>query len=261
MNVAAFQMDIAWESPRANREKVSEWIGKKAGDADLIVLPEMFSTGFSMAPERVAEDMSGPTVQWLRETAMDTSKALVGSIALRSVNRETGETGYFNRLLFALPDGRVEYYDKRHLFRMGEEDKHYTGGTERVVVEYKGFRILLLICYDLRFPVWSRNRNDYDLMIYIANWPVARAYVWKTLLRARAMENLSYVIGVNRCGADPALRYSGDTVILDFKGEPLAEAQPDKEQMIFAGLETAPLNEFRKKFPAHLDADRFDIRL
>lgn len=262
MKIAAFQMDIAWESPAKNRRRVARWIESSAGDADLVVLPEMFSTGFSMHPERVAEEMSGETVQWLRRTAAETGKALICSMAVVSDDHFTGDVdNYYNRLFFVSPEGVLMCSDKRHLFRMGGEHGHYQAGRGRMILHYKGFRILPLVCYDLRFPVWSRSRGDYDLLVYVANWPASRSYAWSVLLRARAIENLSYVVGVNRCGEDPGLKYSGDSAILDFMGRPLAEAAEGTETMLTAALDLEALREFRAKFPAHLDADKFDIEI
>ncbi|WP_294596113.1 amidohydrolase [uncultured Rikenella sp.] len=259
LKLAVFQMDTQWEAPSENCRRVTEWVDREAGDADLIVLPEMFATGFSMEPERIAQEMDGEVVSFLRGLAMRTGKAIITSVAIRDhIRRTEAETGYFNRLFFVAPDGVWLTYNKRHLFRMGGEHEHYAEGSERrLIVHYKGFRICPMICYDLRFPVFSRNRKDYDLLLYVASWPEARRYAWSTLLRARAIENQAYVVGCNRCGTDPGNSYSGDSVVLDFLGQPLAEAVPGQEEMIHATLSLDELEGFRQRFPAHLDADDF----
>ena len=256
MKVAAFQMDIAWENPKANRAKIERWLSDHASDADLVVFPEMFTTGFSMHPADIAENMRGESVEWLVDTARRSGKALMGSMAIKAKSAD-GTVGYYNRLFFVGDDGVILCYDKRHLFRMSGEHNHYEAGRLRQVIHYKGVRILPLICYDLRFPAWSRSRNDYDLLVYVANWPETRSYAWETLLRARAIENQSYVVGVNRCGKAPKENYSGDSAILDFTGRPLSVARPYAEEMIFAEIDTDALAEFRTGFPAYLDADRF----
>ena len=258
MKIAAFQMDIAWENPETNRAKIEQWLSSNTNDADIIVLPEMFTTGFSMHPDSIAEDMQGKSVQWLVDMAQRLHKALIGSIAIRTTS-ENGTVKFHNRLFFVGDDGVFLCYDKRHLFRMSGEHNYYETGRLRQVIHYKGIRILPLICYDLRFPVWSRSRNDYDLLIYVANWPETRSYAWSTLLKARAIENQSYVVGVNRCGKAPKDNYSGDTVILDFMGQPLSAATPYKEEIITADIDLDALNKFRNGFPAYLDADHFTI--
>ena len=251
MKIALYQMDSVWKDAARNRERAHAAI--RSADADLAVLPEMFATGFSTDPSRVAEPMGGPTVQWLVATAREQEKAIAGSVVIE----EGGH--YYNRFFFVFPDGSYRTYDKRHLFRMAGEHCKYTGGTERLIVEYKGWQIMPLICYDLRFPVWSRNRDEYDLLIYVASWPDSRSYAWSTLLKARAIENLSYVAGVGRVGSDPREKYSGDSVILDFEGITVAAAEPYNEQVIITDLDIGALRDFRKRFPAFMDADRFSI--
>lgn len=253
MKVALFQMDIKWESAPQNLDKVEKWVSELDADIELVVLPEMFATGFSMQPEKVAQPMEGEIVTRLVSLAHRSDKAIVASVAIA----EDGE--YYNRLFFIRPDKEYHYYDKRHLFRMGGEDKKYASGTERLIIEYRGLRIMPLICYDLRFPVWSRNRNDYDLLIYVANWPGVRRYAWQTLLRARAIENQCYCIGVNRSGNDPKNSYTGDSVVLDYLGQPIIECNPGQEEMIQVELSIEQLEEFRRGFPAALDSDRFEI--
>ncbi len=257
LKVALFQLDILWENPEANCRKVEQWVRERAGDADLVVLPEMFATGFSMNPASIAQPMEGSIVASMKALAVESGKAIITSVAIHDPQRG----GYYNRLFFFAPDGVWLTYDKRHLFRMGGEHERYVGGSSKLVIYYKGFRICPMVCYDLRFPVWSRNRGDYDVLIYVACWPEPRRYAWSTLLKARAIENLSYVVGVNRCGQEPSNRYAGDSAALDFLGLPLAEAAPYREEMVFATFDLEALNAFRTQFPAHLDADRFEIDL
>jgi predicted amidohydrolase len=201
----------------------------------------------------LAEEMSGPTVGWLREEAAALGCVIAGSLIVRDAGQ------CFNRLVWARPDGSLEYYDKRHLFRMANEQQHYTAGTRRLVTEIKGWRVCPLICYDLRFPVWSRSRGDYDLLLYVANWPQRRAHAWAALLRARAIENLSYVVGVNRIGRDGnGTTYVGDSVALDFLGQPLSsEGGGDRVETVVLDLES--LQSYRSSFPALLDADPYEI--
>lgn len=252
LNVTLVQQPLAWQDAPANRARFAELLAPLAGRTDLVVLPEMFTTGFSMQAEGLAEDMAGPTVDWLRATAAKLRAVVTGSVIIE-------EDGFRNRLLWARPDGTLAAYDKRHLFRMAREHEHYSAGEERVVLELQGWRVLPQVCYDLRFPVWSRNRNDYDLAMYVANWPAARRYAWSTLLRARAIENLSYVIGVNRVGADGAgLEYAGDSVALDPLGQPLADLGA-AAAVTQVTLSASALAEHRRRFPAHLDADDFRL--
>lgn len=254
MKVAIIQTELYWESPSKNREMFDEKISRLDEDIDLIVLPEMFSTGFSMAPDRLAEQWPGSTVKWMQRVAVSKKVALAGSLIVE-VNGK-----YFNRLVFVQPDGKTDFYDKRHLFRMAEEHQQYDSGTNRVVVEYKGFRILLLVCYDLRFPVWSRNRNDYDLMLIVANFPEKRKNAWNALLPARAIENQCYVVACNRVGKDGNdVTYSGDSQILDPNGLILKKGNPNENQIVSAILNIQEVINIRKSFPVHLDADNFTI--
>lgn len=252
LNVTLVQQALAWQDAGANRARFAELLAPLAGRTDLVVLPEMFTTGFSMRAAGLAEDMAGPTVEWLRTTAARLGAVVTGSLIV-------DDDGYRNRLLWARPDGTLAAYDKRHLFRMAREHEHYAAGGTRVVVELRGWRVLPLVCYDLRFPVWSRNRADYDLALYVANWPAVRRYAWSTLLRARAIENLCYVVGVNRVGTDGAgIEYAGDSAALDPLGQPLAElgAAPAVTQVT---LSAEALADHRRRFPAHLDADAFRL--
>lgn len=251
LRVALCQMDIAWGDKERNRETAGRMIREAA--ADIVVLPEMFSTGFDMEPSTVAERMNGPTVGWLKGITAETGKAVICSIVIEDGGR------FFNRLLFAEPGGALHKYDKRHLFSFSGEDRNYSAGSERLIIDYKGFRILLLICYDLRFPVWSRGSDEFDLMVYIASWPSSRIQVWDTLLRARAIENQSYVAGVNRVGDDPASHYDGHSVAVDFYGNVMASAIEDKEGLFVTEFELEPLRAFRRKFPAWQDSDSFQL--
>jgi predicted amidohydrolase len=253
LRVTLVQTEIAWQAPATNRRALAAHFRGLMGHTDLIVLPEMFSTGFSMDAEGLAETMDGPTVGWMREEAAATGCAITGSVIVRD-----GEYCY-NRLVWARPDGTLEHYDKRHLFRMANEQRHYAAGSRRLIVALKGWRICPMICYDLRFPVWSRNWGDYDVLLYVANWPQRRAHAWSTLLKARAIENLAYVVGVNRIGKDGnGATYAGDSVALDFLGQPLSsEGGGDRVETAVLDLES--LQKYREAFPAHLDADRYDI--
>jgi omega-amidase len=262
LRVSLVQADTIWHEPAANRAMYGELIAPLAGRTDLVLLPETFTSGFSNEALASAEDMDGPTVAWIRDQARQLDAVVTGSVQIRD-----GQ-GVYNRLLWATPDGGLKHYDKRHLFRMAKEHERYAAGRERLTVELKGWRVCPLVCYDLRFPVFIRNRYgveaperfDYDLLLFVANWPSPRRYAWQTLLRARAIENLSYVAAVNRVGTDGnGHAYSGDSVALDFLGQPLLEfgAQP---QVATTTLSAAALAAHRERFPAQLDADRFDLR-
>jgi predicted amidohydrolase len=252
LNVTLVQQPLAWQDPAANRARLAELLAPLAGRTDLVVLPEMFTTGFSMQAAELAEGMDGPSIEWLRTMAARLGVVVTGSVIV-------ADDGYRNRLLWARPDGTLAAYDKRHLFRMAREHEHYTAGDARVVVDLQGWRVLPLVCYDLRFPVWSRSRDDYDLALYVANWPAARGHAWSTLLRARAIENLCYVIGVNRVGTDGAgIEYAGDSVALDPLGRPLAELGA-AAVVTQVTLSAEALRDHRRRFPAHLDADAFRL--
>ena len=253
MNVLLLQTDIKWEAPVYNRDRAVKMIDAATSQPDLIVLPEMFTTGFCMSPESIAEETDSDTLAWMRATAERKSAAVAASV----VTMENGN--YYNRFYFVKPDGSYAVYDKRHLFTFGGEHEKYTAGENRVIVQYGGFRILLQICYDLRFPVFSRNTGDYDMIIYIASWPVPRIEVWNTLLKARAIENVCYVVGVNRVGKDPYCDYNGGTALIDYLGKPLVTAEWGKEEAVSASINKDDLINFRKKFPALQDADQFRI--
>mgnify|MGYP003683235001 CR=1 FL=1 len=252
LQVCILQQPLVWQNPVENRRNFEVLIRAQSQPSDLIVLPEMFTTGFSMDSHKVAEAADGDTVAWMRELAIETNAVITGSFAASE-----GDTLPVNRLIWMRPDGSYETYDKRHLFRMAGEHKRYQAGAERLLVEHKGWRICPMICYDLRFPVWCRSQDDYDLSIFVANWPAARAYHWSQLLKARAIENLAYVVGVNRIGEDGnGHAYSGDSVILDAEGRALIE--PGSEQGVFhATLSATALKQYRERFPAHLDSDPF----
>ena len=257
LRVTLVQADLLWHDPEGNRRKFSRLMEPVTGKTDVIVLPEMFTTGFTMAAQKVAEPVDGPTMAWLRECAARTDAAVTGSIVVWDGGR------YFNRLIWMHPDGNSWTYDKRHLFRMAHEQEHYSAGSQRLVVPWRGWRVSPLVCYDLRFPVWSRNRIGtdlgYELLIYVANWPERRRYAWQTLLQARAIENLCYCIGVNRVGQDgEGVAYTGDSTALDYLGQAMTSVAQE-ELVTTVTLNRGQLEAFRTRFPAHLDADSFDI--
>ncbi len=256
MKIAAIQSNLTWENREGNLKKFEHILGDIEHGTKLVVLPEMFTTGFSMKPENLAEEHPGKTVNWMKEMAIKRSFALTGSyIAI-----ENGK--YYNRMVFAFPTGEISTYDKRHLFRMAREDQHYTAGNQRVVVSYMGWRILLSVCYDLRFPVWLRNRNDYDLMVLVANFPEKRMQAWNTLLPARAIENQTYVVACNRVGNDGNnIFHSGDSQVIDPMGQVLAKAKRADEDVIYSELSMEYLMSIRSNFPVHIDADNFMIDL
>jgi len=253
LKVALCQTDIVWGDKKANMARAGKFI--VYADADLVILPEMFSTGFDVAPGPLSETMNAETVKWLKIMSADSRKAIICSVIIS----EDGK--YYNRLLFVKPDGEILHYDKRHLFSFSGEDRNFSAGKKRLIVEYKGFRIMPLICYDLRFPVWSRGSGEFDLMIYIASWPSSRIKVWDTLLKARAIENQCYVVGVNRVGNDPSSCYDGHSCVINYYGEVMVISDQGKEEVVEVALDTEPLRAFREKFPAWRDSDRFDILL
>ena len=257
LKITIIQSNLHWENKEMNLKMFSQKINNIAESTDLIILPEMFTTGFSMSPQKFAESMSGPTVKWMQEKAKEKGCAITGSF----ICEENGN--YFNRLVWMNADGTYSVYDKRHLFRMANEDNHYSFGKSKLIVELKGWKICPLICYDLRFPVWSRNRSsfNYDLLIYVANWPEIRSYPWKTLLLARAIENQCYVVGLNRVGDDGnKIYHSGDSAVVNAKGEIISKIRVHEESTETITLKHSDLIEFRKAFPAMLDADEFIIK-
>lgn len=251
------QQALVWEDKTANIQNFSSIIHNIHEHTEVVVLPEMFSTGFSMRPEIFAEKMDGPTVTWMRNTAAEKKIILTGSLMIE----ENGQ--YHNRLIWMLPNGEYGYYDKKHCFGYAGEDKHYTPGSKRLIASVKGWRINLQICYDLRFPVWARQQQhdgpEYDVLVYVANWPERRNHAWKTLLQARAIENQCYVIGVNRVGRDGNdIYHSGDSMVIDAMGTILYEkAHGDDVHTIT--LEKQPLDDIRSKLPFLKDADPFTI--
>ncbi|MDR0729051.1 MAG: amidohydrolase [Prevotellaceae bacterium] len=255
MKVALVQIPLTWENKQANIRHCEEQIRTLPNDVHLAVLPEMFTTGFSMQTETFAETEAGPTLRWMRRTARERAIALAGSAIIEDDGR------YFNRLFFVFPDGAYQTYDKRHLFSMGDEHNHYAAGAQRLIVDYNGWRICPMICYDLRFPVWSRNCGyAYDLLLYVANWPAARIHAWNTLLQARAIENQCYVAGVNCGGNDnTGVRYGARSQVVDFKGHVVSVAAECRNEALIATLSREYLAAFRKKFPAGNDADSYTL--
>jgi predicted amidohydrolase len=253
MIITIVQFDITWQNAQANLSHLDDILDPIV-ETDLIILPEMFSTGFTMETSKCSESMGGPVEQWMKALAKKKKSAITGSIIIK-------EDGlYYNRMLFVFPGNReTEYYDKRHLFGFGREDQHFAPGSERAIVSYNGWRILLQICYDLRFPVFSRNQNDYDLNIYIANFPDKRIQAWNALLEARSIENLSYTVGCNRVGSDPnGLTYQGDSSMYDYSGKRLARISHD-ESIMSLRIDLEEQKKFRKSFPFLADGDSFTI--
>lgn len=258
LKITTIQANLTWENRETNLSRLKQLI-HAVGDTDVIVLPEMFTTGFSMQPNALAEQANGPTVDWLKRIAAAKNAVVMGSV----MTADKGQ--YYNRLNIALPDGNLLSYDKRHLFSLAGEDKHYTAGTEKLIFEYKGWKLCPMICYDLRFPVWSRNRKteasfDYDVLIYVANWPERRNHAWKSLLPARAIENQAYVVGVNRIGDDGnGIYHSGDTAVYDFKGDKLSMTDAGKEQVETISLNRHDMEVFRRAYAFLSDADEFTL--
>jgi len=253
--ITGIQSSLHWEDKEANLQMLEEKIFSISQPTEIVVLPEMFSTGFSMQPKKLAETMDGETVEWMKRIAAKKKIILTGSVIIEE------DRNFYNRLVWVLPNGQIGYYDKRHLFAYGDEDQHYTAGKKRLIASVKGWKINLMVCYDLRFPVWSRQQGDfeYDVLIYVANWPEKRVYAWTTLLRARAIENQSYVIGVNRTGDDGnKIPYTGESMAVDPMGEILYHKN-DEEDVFTVTLDKSHLEKTREKFPFWKDADRFKI--
>jgi predicted amidohydrolase len=260
LRITLLQTELHWEDKQANLRMLEQKISGSKDATGVVVLPEMFSTGFSMKPELFAEKMDGPTLQWMKKISASKKIILTGSLIIE----EDGQ--YFNRLIWMQPDGRYGYYDKRHLFAYGEEDQHYTAGARRLIASVNGWKINLLVCYDLRFPVWSRQSPtetgtpEYDVLIYVANWPERRSTAWKSLLQARAIENQCYVIGVNRVGNDGhEIYHSGDSMVVDPLGKILYHKAIEQD-MFTVELDKNHLQEVREKFQFWRDADEFEIR-
>lgn len=258
LTISTIQTDLFWEEKSTNLRLLEQKINELPDNTEIVVLPEMFSTGFSMRPEQLAEAMDGETVSWMRRVSHEYGVALTGSIIIKEADN------YYNRLIWMLPNGNHGQYDKRHLFAFGEEDKHYTPGNKRLIASVKGWKINLMVCYDLRFPVWSRQQSskdqpEFDLLIYVANWPERRSHAWKTLLCARAIENQCYVIGVNRVGNDGnSIYHSGNSLVIDPLGEVLYH-MADTEDFFTITLQKEKLDEMRNRFPFWKDADGFTI--
>lgn len=259
ITISLLQSDLAWEDPGKNRDIFLQKIQQLPKETALVILPEMFTTGFTMSPATLAEGMDGETMRWLHSVAAQNKVAIAGSIAVRDKDK------YHNRLIFMLPNGRFGSYDKRHLFAFAGEDNNYAGGDKRLIASLNGWRINLQVCYDLRFPVWTRQRSsgdapEFDLLVYVANWPASRSYAWKTLLAARAIENQCYVIGVNRVGEDgKGISHSGDSMVIDPLGEILHDCKGSEDAFTIT-LEKEKLHAVWEKFPFWKDADTFDIK-
>ena len=258
LTITTIQSNLFWEDKTANLQMLQQKIDSIEEKTEIIILPEMFTTGFSMQAEQLAETMDGETVEWMKTISNKNGIVLTGSVMIEDAGK------YYNRLIWMLPNGQYGYYDKRHLFAYGEEDQHYSAGKKRLIASVKGWKINLQICYDLRFPVWARQKPEeglaeYDLLIYVANWPERRSHAWKTLLCARAIENQCYVVGVNRVGDDAKnIHYSGNSLVIDPMGQVLYH-MADEEDVNTITLSKEKLEEVRTKFPFLNDADDFTI--
>jgi predicted amidohydrolase len=254
LRISLVQTHLDWQDAAKNLSRFTNLIAPLKGKTDLTILPEMFTSGFTMEAAEVAEPMDGPSVQWMQGRARELDAVITGSLVIE----ENGH--YFNRLLWVEPDGRTLHYDKRHLFALAGEAEHYTAGTERLIIDYRGWRICPLICYDLRFPVWSRNDADIDLLIYLANWPATRAADWNTLLAARAIENQCYVAAVNRTGQDAnGYPYQGDSCLIDPGPNRLLAQLGEKERVMTITIAKNELLSLRKKLPFLADRDGFSM--
>ena len=252
LSITLIQPNTIWERPEENIRRI-EALMSTAGPADLIVLPEMWSTGFSMAPESIAESTTGPALSWMKQMAKEKNSVLAGSVSVKDGSQ------FYNRCYFTFPDNEVSHYDKKHLFSFGKEDQHYTPGADQITVDINGWKIRPIICYDLRFPAWCRNTVDYDLLLVVANWPVPRIHHWDALLKARAIENQSYVVGVNRTGTDGnGLAYNGHTSVYDMNGMQLLLLD-EKETAVNIQLDHSTLKAFRDQFRFLQDRDKFII--
>ena len=254
LKVALIQTHLVWENPIKNREQLTQKIEQISGSINLIILPEMFTSGFTMHAEKVAETMQGETVTWMLAMAAKTKAAIVGSLVISEENK------YYNRLLVVEPSGKITIYNKRHAFTLVGEQETYAEGNQKVILDYKGWKICPLICYDLRFPVWARNTENYDVLIYVANWPKPRISAWDTLLKARAIENMSYCIGVNRVGVDGVnCEYPGHSAVYDVLGNQLAAFKPHEEDTQIITLEKRHVEAYRNKFKFLNDRDTFSM--
>ena len=254
LKIAFIQSDLVWEDPKQNRKNFKEKIEAITTNVDMILLPEMFTTGFTMNASECAETMDGKTVTWMQKMAVLKNAVLVGSIIVEENKK------FYNRLLFVYPEGKTDYYDKRHTFTLAGEHEVYASGNSKLIIEYKGWKICPLICYDLRFPVWARNVEDYDVLLYVANWPKPRILAWDTLLKARAIENMCYCIGVNRVGTDKLdNEYCGHSATYDILGNNITPLRPNKEHTEIVTLERNHINFYRNKLKFLDDKDRFSL--
>ena len=254
LNIIGIQADLVWENPVKNTAFFEEKINTLPKKTDLIVLPEMFTTGFTMNPEKITEKIDGFSVTWMQKIASKKQTAICGSLVIEKSKK------YYNKFVFVHPSGKIETYNKRHSFTLAGEDKVYTSGNKKLIINYKGWKICPLICYDLRFPVWARNTENYDLLIFMANWPVARIKAWDTLLKARAIENMSYVIGVNRTGKDANnYNYSGNSLLIDYLGEELSSLKNNEVGFVSAVLHKDKQETVRKKLGFLNDSDTFSV--
>jgi predicted amidohydrolase len=256
LNITLVQFDIIWERPEKNFQVIERMLQSSQDNTDLIILPEMFTTGFSMQPARIAVTMDSVEVEWMKRLSIQYKAVVAGSMAIAENDK------YFNRLLVAYPNGEICFYDKRHLFTMAGEQKVYSPGQSQLLIEVKGWKIAFFVCYDLRFPVWCRNTSGYDLAVYVANWPYSRIQAWDSLLKARAIENQCYVAGVNRVGVDPkGNSYPGHSMAIDYEGQILHGPAVSEEQIIKIFLNFESLKLFKQKFPVWQDFDLFKITL
>lgn len=254
LDIALVQTSLVWENPKANRIHIENKVSSIS--ADLIVLPEMFTTGFTMNAKDVAESMGGESIAWLKELSKSKNAAIVGSLVI------TENNNYYNRLVFVEPSGKLTAYDKRHTFTLAGEHKVYTAGQEKIIIDYKGWKICPLICYDLRFPVWARNTEDYDILIYVANWPKVRITAWDTLLKARAIENMAYSIGVNRVGLDGNdYEYSGHSAAYDVLGNHIDSIPENEETIEIVTLEKSHIDKYRERLGFLKDRDAFSLEV
>ncbi len=260
LKITIIQANLFWEDTKKNIATFDTRIKEIGEETDLIVLPEMFNTGFSINPKIIAEEYQGATFSWMQSKAYENNAVITGSVLTKI------DGNYLNRLYWIMPDGSHHYYDKKHLFRLGKEWQVFTPGTKKLLVELKGWRIMPLICYDLRFPVWNKNRlidgrYEYDLLIYVANWPAVRKYAWKHLLIGRAIENQAFVAGINRVGQDGnSMNHSGDSMILDAQGQIISQANTNQEETLTCHLSKSELVNFREEFKFSLDWDEFDVK-
>ena len=254
LKITILQSTIIWQNNSENLSQFSEKIKKIEGETDIIILPEMFTTGFSMEPQDIAEKMDGKTIQWMRNISKESNCAIAGSLIIKEDDK------YYNRFLFVYPSGEINQYNKRHLFTLAGEDKIYTAGIEKIIIDYKGWKICPLICYDLRFPVWARNVENYDILVYVANWPKPRINAWDSLLMARSIENMCYTIGVNRVGVDGSkLEYNGHSAVYNCLGEKIGMTEENKEITLSVTLDKDHISEARNRLPFLNDKDSFKI--